>query len=92
MSENELQSCPHCGSKPMIVTGGFIQCTCDNHKVKDWNTRHLPPEVEAVIDAAREFEIKNRDLQQGLCLYKDFRASEIAVRDTIRAYDKSRGK
>ena len=55
-------------------------------------TRQLPPEVEAVLEAAREFEKKNRELQQSLCLYKDFRSAELAVRDTIRAYDKSRRK
>ena len=106
MSENELKSCPFCGGEARDAGSSLpgqvnIWCKnqptkCSNRSIykstKAWNTRHLPPEVEEVLEAAREFEKKNRDLQQSLCLYKDFHSAAIAVRDAIRAYDKSRRK
>lgn len=56
MSE-ELKECPFCGGE--IGTSNLL---CGNNhngkfwcKQQDYNTRHLPKEVEAVVEAAKDF-------------------------------------
>jgi len=52
-------------SKENIRWNTVICCVCysesksdlsEKHAVKNWNTRHYPPEIQAVIEAAKKLE------------------------------------
>lgn len=55
--KTELLPCPCCrGTNIVLVINAepwCIDCNLGGASIEAWNTRHLPPEVEKVIEAAR---------------------------------------
>ena len=66
----DLKPCPHCGGRANLVGGSglysvtcaaeFGDKTCDDYRISKaeavtaWNTRALPPEVKALVEAAEK--------------------------------------
>jgi len=49
-----LKPCPFCGREAKVHPSAINCSSCGaTSGITDWNTRHLPPDVQRVLDAAK---------------------------------------